>query len=146
MGADECPCHDLPLKVHAYTIALVYTPSARAWRAMIVDLGFNESELATTDYMGFMLKVGRERANDKRSNLIVKSQEILPQESDVLKAERIDVRPFLLKRWGIYDEAEHFRCRDDDQQLTLPFDGQGQGKPQAPTPSPANPSTQRNQA
>lgn len=120
MGEGECQHHQWPLKVHAYTIALVYAPSLRSWRAMIVDLGYAEGELATTDYRGMVLRVGRAKT-DKRSNIVIRDNKPLEADSPMHTAEPIDVRPHLMRRWGLFDEADRIMREPYYEQQRLDF-------------------------
>jgi hypothetical protein len=122
MGDGECRHHHLALKVHAYTVALVYSPGKRSFSAMILDLGFAEGELATTDYRGMFVRVGRRKMQDSRTDIVVRDLQPAPPESPIHTAEPIDVRPHLMRRWGLFEEATRLEREAYYEQQRLPFD------------------------
>jgi len=108
LGTDECQHCDKETHDYAYTGCLVFGVNTGRWYPAILPVGDPTHTLCQEDFSGCMIYVDRAKDDTKRMIYLGKeSREPVP-----LPAFRpsIDVRPFLLRRWGLYKEAELIGC------------------------------------
>jgi hypothetical protein len=121
MGASECQICPQGVKVHVYTIALMYLGRESDWMPMIFDLGHPDAWFLQENLRGEIVEVSREKKHDKRSNVHVRRVNELRGATSPKLIERIDVRPHLMRRYGLFAEADYFAIHDHAEQQRLPF-------------------------
>lgn len=122
MGAGECLLCPSSRKLHVYTGVVYFDYARRIWLRAIVDLGHPDSMLATSNLVGRPIVIGRERQGDRRSNLKL----VGPSKEQVDMAPELklpwDCRPHLMRRWGLFDEADSIQREPYYEQARLAFE------------------------
>jgi hypothetical protein len=120
MGDGICLLCPQPVKVHTYALVWHLVSAKGQWLAGILDLGYADSELACTELQGRSVFVAREKADCKRSNLVVRASHAgqpLPPLPTKLPID--DIKVPLMRRWGIDPTKEYFAPRDVADQPRL---------------------------
>jgi hypothetical protein len=123
LGEGECRLCPGNVKVHAYTVALAWDGTGKKWVACIADLGHQESTLVQTDLRGQAALIAREKPGDRRSNLVLSKARPLTATEQPENTTPIDVRPHLMRRYGLFHEADYFAAQPYVEQQRLPFPG-----------------------
>ena len=111
MGATDCKHHTEKPYRYAYAPVVQYDYGAKRWRHAILGLGDPSRAIAREDNRGGLCLVTRADGRDKRSCLAIKL--VLPNPPDLPDLDMMaafDVRPYLLRRWGLFKEAELIGC------------------------------------
>jgi hypothetical protein len=109
-----------------YAPAQVWVPSAKRWVQCIVPLGEPCNTAASTDISFVLMIVGKDQNEDRRGTTILLGQY---RESDVPPpppCKTFDVRPFLLRRWGLFAEADLIGCEFHPPEQVLEFPCEGE--------------------
>jgi hypothetical protein len=121
MGEDECRVCPAEKRIHVYAGVLVLMSREGRWLPVIADLGSPTNGLAHTDYSGAPLVVGRRREKDRRSELISYGRPISSIPDPPENAKPFDVRPTLMRRWGLFADADELMREAYYEQGRLPF-------------------------
>jgi hypothetical protein len=92
-----------------YCAVLEYNPRKNTWTKAILGIGDPGHHLANTNYRGQVIQVGRSRVpNEKRIIYLQTAKTVDPLIPK--PAPLFDVRPHLLRRWGLFAEADLVGC------------------------------------
>jgi hypothetical protein len=122
---EDCRVHDAPYKVHAYTVLRFWSADRRTWVQAICDLGNATHDLATRDLRGRAVFIGREHPGKARGHLFylrdVQAADDIPEPPE---AKPVDPRPILMRRYGLFHEADYFETQPyvEQQRLAFPQD------------------------
>lgn len=128
LGEGECSVCPSGRFLHAYCGVLVWNGKTRSWSKAILDLGNPAEGIAQTDWTGMPLVVGRGKSGKGDNRLI---QFGTPDDETIAipkNVEPFDVRPCLMRRWGLFDEADRVLREAYYEQARLPFPGSSSGK------------------
>jgi hypothetical protein len=106
MGDGNCLLCPSARKVHVYTGVLIWHISRKEWQPAICDLGHPDAEVAQADLTGRPVVLGRTRNSDPRSPIKCFGQSVNPGLPTPPTNRPFDVRPHLLRRWGLFEEAD----------------------------------------
>ena len=121
MGKPDCRFCDRVKKVHAYTGLLVYSSKTGQWSRAICDLGHPSEGLAQTDHRGSPIKIGKAKELRDRHRIISYGADLPSDVTDPPKMAPWDVRPHLLRRWGLFAEADECEREPYYEQKRLQF-------------------------
>jgi hypothetical protein len=109
---DECPhCADgLERRLCTYTDVLVFGRKAGRWYNAILCIGDPSSTLALENYQGMVIEVGRPKNAFDQKRMVVYGTKREPIAPLPHVKPSFDVRPFLLRSWGLYREADLIGC------------------------------------
>lgn len=109
---DECPhcAQGVERRLCCYAPVLVLGKKAGRWYNAILSVGDPTSTLAVEDFQGQSIVVGRPRQPDDSLRMVYYgAAKDVPVPLPHIKGS-FDVRPFLLRRWGLYKEADLIGC------------------------------------
>lgn len=110
LGKDECPYCPARKWLTTYGPALVWVPRAARWVQGIMPLGDPVNTVATEDLQGVAVLLGKDKEGENRARTILygncRDDKIPPPPL----VRSFDVRPFLLRRWGLFKEADLIEC------------------------------------
>ena len=118
---DACPLCPGRSWLTSYAPALVWASSSQRWVQGILPLGDPTGGLATMDVKGMPIIVGKEGNGEARGRTIYHGSNQDNKIPPPPPTNSFDVRPFLLRRWGLYKEADLVGCELHLPEPTLPF-------------------------
>lgn len=125
---EQCPLIGLTRHFDCcYTAVLQYAEKEGRWMPAILSIGDPGHTLANTDFCGEKIFVGRskEEKDSKRVVYLGPDRRDLPPVPHVAKL--FDVRPHLLRRWGMFKEADLIGCEFHPPEVTLEFPQENAG-------------------
>lgn len=111
LGA-ECPYCPMRASDYTYAACLWLRPHERKWVQAIIPLGDPSFLISQTDLLGKVISVRRMKGKDSHARvgfLELTAAELPPVKLPPL-LPTFDVRPFLLRRWGLFKEADLIGC------------------------------------
>jgi len=111
LGDGACRYHDKEPFPYAYAAVVYLNRERECWEQAILGLGDPGHVAACKDHTGGEVIVRRKDAKNKRSSIIVSSGRMRPDFRPTLDLmQPFDVRPYILRRWGLFREAELIGC------------------------------------
>jgi hypothetical protein len=127
MGQDECHYHHLKLVRSAYAPVMVWNVSLRVWIPGILGIGDPSHTLATTELHGCPIVIGKDKEGAARSRLVYYGKPTTVVAALKEGTPTFDVRPHLLRRWGLFKEADLLECEYHEAQDLIPFGNEDVG-------------------
>lgn len=107
---DSCPLLGMTRHFEScYAPCMVFNEKEATWTKAILGIGDPGHTLANSDYKGDIIQVGKSRVKDEKRLIFLKRAtriEVPPPKF----LTSFDVRPHLLRRWGLFSEAELLGC------------------------------------
>lgn len=114
-----CPA---PKREAAYAPALMWSKSIGKWIQGILPLGSPSSQLYEIESDGVPIEIGKSRDPSMANRTIfLGTLKTLDSLGPVPTVKPFDVRPPLLRRWGLFKEAELMECTYHEADPTLQF-------------------------
>ena len=132
LGPVDCELCPTGRFLHSYTGVLVYNSRNRTWVKAILDLGNPSEGVASTDYTGAPVVIARGKGRYGDNRIIAMGR---PKDTSIAVPEILtpfDVRPSLLRRWGLFDDANTICTEAYYEQARLPFPAPGGGNEAQP--------------
>lgn len=105
----------------AYAPVLQFAQREGRWMPAILGIGDPGHTLALTDFKGEIITVGKNPKGHEDKRLIYLGTPTIKLPPPPHIAQSFDVRPHLLRRWGLFKEADLLGCEFHLPQETLPF-------------------------
>lgn len=103
-------CASVPVKNVCYAPVLHFARNQGRWYQAILCIGDSSYGLSQTDYRGGPIQVGPSKEPHDKGRIISygKCRDKLPALPQIVKP--FDIRPNLMRRWGMFKEAELIEC------------------------------------
>lgn len=122
-GRDCTLCGEYPKKVHVYTVCLVWDRAIKQWIKTILDCGHPGGRLCNDNFAGEKIIIDRISKDQHKGFIEYCGQLVGDGFAAIPDVTQEDVRPYLMARYGLYDEADYFRSLPLIEQGRLPFPG-----------------------
>lgn len=120
LGEGECKCHETITCDYAYAPVLCYNLFTKDWEQKILAVGSPTSPLGTKDVQGQQLVIEREKHPENRGTVLPLGIRTPLLPAPTFEIAPFDVRPHLLRRWGLFKEADLIGCEFHEAEM-LPF-------------------------
>lgn len=108
---DKCRhCGEREARDYAYTCCLVFGSKAGRWYQAILPIGDPTHTLATTDFRHTIIEVGKPKNPDDGKRLVYYGTKKTWPVPLPHVTPSFDVRPFILRRYGLFKEADLVGC------------------------------------
>jgi len=118
---DHCPLCPRRQFLATYAAGLVWCPRSNKWMEGILCLGAPDGTVAHTDFVGSAIVIGKEKGKGSRARTLylgLCQSKSIPR---VPEKPSFDVRPLLLRRWGLFKEADLIGCDFHPPENVLEF-------------------------
>jgi hypothetical protein len=122
LGRPDCRYCPGVVKDYCYAPALVYLTKQRQWVPGILPIGDPGHTLANLDLAGVPIEIGRSKEKGDELRLIYYGRPAEDQFAAPPPAKAFDVRPPLLRRYGLFDLASEAEFEPYLQQGRLKFE------------------------
>lgn len=116
---DECKLCPQAKRICAYGAAMVWSPRLRKWMQGILPFGSSDTDVANIDLRGYAAILGRTKDVSGPKRIVYLGRPATGDVAELPDAPTFDVRPFLLRRWGLFKEADLIGCEFHPPQPTL---------------------------
>ena len=108
LGEGKCKLCDRETYDYAYTGCLCFGVNTGRWYPAILPVGDPTHTMCQEDHSGLMIYVDRAKDDTKRM-IFLGTERNAPVPLPAFRPS-IDVRPFLLRRWGLFKESDLAGC------------------------------------
>jgi hypothetical protein len=122
-GEDCMLCGEYAIKVHVYTVCLFWDRAVKQWLKAILDCGHPGGRICNDNFCGEKILIDRSKKDGHKGFVEYHGQAVSEGFGVVPDVAAEDVRPYLMARYGLYDEADYFRSLPLIEQGRLPFPG-----------------------